>query len=259
MTSTTIATIRSARPPKAPADTAIIIVTFGPGFGETVFATFDCEGVGVAPVVVVARVDCEVASTELGRTSVLVGTGGSVVVVEAEESEVVDSWVVVLVGVAEMEEEEEGADVIEEVGDAVALRLPLAVELLKVEPGIERSNGGLYSKVLVASSVILKPYLSPFGIAPLSCSELGMFHVKVPSLLMDAAIGPRSTRLLGGPLRRFMVIVPWVLGVQVIVRGALPSKEPPSGYVIAFCPLVPCANAPIAPVKADSTAGRNNG
>ena len=152
------------------------------------FGDFDCEGVGVALVVAAARVDCEEVLTELGRTSlgrsVLVGTGGSVVVVEAEESEVVDSWVVVLVGVAEMEEE--GADVIEEVCDAVALRLPLTVELLKVEPGIERSNGGLYSKVLVASSMILKPYLSPFGIAPLSCSELGMFHVKVPSLLMDA-------------------------------------------------------------------------
>lgn len=188
LTSTTIATIRSARPPKAPADTAIIIVTFGPAFGESVFGDFDCEGVGVALVVAAARVDCEEVLTELGRTSlgrsVLVGTGGSVVVVEAEESEVVDSWVVVLVGVAEMEEE--GADVIEEVCDAVALRLPLTVELLKVEPGIERSNGGLYSKVLVASSMILKPYLSPFGIAPLSCSELGMFHVKVPSLLMDA-------------------------------------------------------------------------
>lgn len=142
-------------------------------------ASFDCEGVGVAPVVAVARVDCEEeVSTELGRTSlVLVGTGDSVVVVESEV--VVDSWVVV----AELEEE--GVDVMEEVCDAVALRLPVEL-LLKVESGIERSNGGLYSKLLVASSVILKPYLSPFGIAPLSCSELGMFHVKVPSLLMDA-------------------------------------------------------------------------
>jgi len=195
LTNTTIATIRSARPPKAPADAPIIIVTFGPGFGERVSADFDCEGVGMA-LVMVARVDCGEVSTELGRMSlgrsVLVGTGGSVVV-EAKESEVVDPWVAVLVGVgvgvgvAEMEEEgADETDVTEALGDAVALRVPLALALLKVEPGIERSNGGLYSKVLVASSTILKPYLSPFGIAPLSCSELGMVHVNVPSLLMDA-------------------------------------------------------------------------
>jgi len=174
----------------------------------------------------------------------------------------VDSSVAVLaevgVGVAVEEEGWDGADEMEVVSDAVGLVVPLAVAPPKVESGIERSNGGLYSKVLVASSMILKPYLSPFGIDPLSCSEFGMVHVKVPPLLMDAAIGPRSMRLLGGPLRRLMVIVPWVVGVQVIVRGTVESKEPPSGYVIAFCPLVPCANAPIAPVRAHSTTGRND-
>ena len=146
----------------------------------------------MALVVVAARVDCGEVSTELGTMSVgrsvLVDAGGWVVVeVGRSEVDVVDSWVVVGVGVAEMEEEcEDEADFIEVVGDAVALRVPLEVAPPKVEPGIERSNGGLYSKVLVESSMILKPYLSPCGIDPLSCNEFGMVHVKVPSLLMDA-------------------------------------------------------------------------
>lgn len=197
LTSTTMATISNARPPKALADTPIISGMFGPEFGVRLSAAFDCEGVGVALVVVVAAmVDCGEVSTELGRMSVgrsvLVDVGGWVVVEVGEsEVDVVDSWVVVLVGVwvgvAEMEEEaEDETDVIEVVGDAVPLRVPLEVAPPKVEPGIERSNGGLYSKVLVESSMILKPYLSPCGIVPLSCSEFGMFHVKVPSLLMDA-------------------------------------------------------------------------
>ena len=192
LTSTTIATISNARPPKALADTPIISGMFGPGFGVRLSATFDCEGMGVALVVVAARVDCGEVSTELGTMSVgrsvLVDAGGWVVVeVGRSEVDVVDSWVVVGVGVAEMEEEcEDEADFIEVVGDAVALRVPLEVAPPKVEPGIERSNGGLYSKVLVESSMILKPYLSPCGIDPLSCNEFGMVHVKVPSLLMDA-------------------------------------------------------------------------
>jgi len=195
LTSTTIATISNARPPKALADTPIISGMFGPGFGVRLSATFDCEGVGVALVVVAAMVDCGEVSTELGRMSVgrsvLVDAGGWVVEVGRSEVDVVDSWVVVLlgvgVGVVEMEEEcEDETDVIEVVGDTVALRVPLEVAPPKVEPGIERSNGGLYSKVLVESSMILKPYLSPCGIAPLSCREFGMVHVKVPSLLMDA-------------------------------------------------------------------------
>lgn len=195
LTSTTMATISNARPPKALADTPTISGMFGPGFEVRLSAAFDCEGVGVA-LVVVARVDCGEVSTELGTMSVgrsvLVDAGGWVVVEVGEsEVDVVDSWVVVLVGVevgvAEMEEEaEDETDVIEVVGDAVTLRVPLEVAPPKVEPGIERSNGGLYSKVLVESSMILKPYLSPCGIVPLSCSEFGMFHVKVPSLLMDA-------------------------------------------------------------------------
>lgn len=196
LTSTTIATISNARPPKALADTPIINGMFGPGFGVRLSATFDCEGVGMALVVVGAMVDCGEVSTELGTMSVgrsvFVDAGGWVVVeVGISEVDVVDSWVVVLVGVgvgvAEMEEEcEDEADFIEVVGDAVALRAPLEVAPPKVEPGIERSNGGLYSKVLVESSMILKPYLSPCGIVPLSCNEFGIVQVKVPSLLMDA-------------------------------------------------------------------------
>lgn len=38
----------------------------------------------------------------------------------------------------------------------------------KVESTTCRSNGGLYSKVFVKSSIILKPYLSPFVMVLLS-------------------------------------------------------------------------------------------
>jgi hypothetical protein len=76
---TTIPTIRSARPPKAPAATPIIIMTFGPVFGARMSAAFDCGGLGTDVVVAAARVDCREISSEVGVPfgwSVLVGTRG---------------------------------------------------------------------------------------------------------------------------------------------------------------------------------------
>lgn len=48
------------------------------------------------------------------------------------------------------------------------------------------SNGGLYSKVLVKSSRILKPYLSPAGKVLLPWRVLGMVHTKVPVFSIEA-------------------------------------------------------------------------
>lgn len=50
----------------------------------------------------------------------------------------------------------------------------------------EISNGGLYSKVLVKSSIIFKPYLSPAGKLPLPWTVPGMVHVKVPVFSTEA-------------------------------------------------------------------------
>lgn len=50
----------------------------------------------------------------------------------------------------------------------------------------EISNGGLYSKVLVKSSIIFKPYLSPAGKLLLPTMVFGIFHVKVPVFEIEA-------------------------------------------------------------------------
>lgn len=50
----------------------------------------------------------------------------------------------------------------------------------------EISNGGLYSKVLVKSSIIFRPYLSPAGKLPLPWTVPGMVHVKVPVFSTEA-------------------------------------------------------------------------
>lgn len=49
------------------------------------------------------------------------------------------------------------------------------------------SNGGLYSKVPVKSSIILSPYLSPAGIFDESSNVAGTLHSYEPELAILAA------------------------------------------------------------------------
>lgn len=53
--------------------------------------------------------------------------------------------------------------------------------------GTAMSKGGLYSKVPVRSSIILRPYLSPAGIFAESSKVLGTVHVYVPEFAVFAS------------------------------------------------------------------------
>lgn len=97
--------------------------------------------------------------------------------------------------VVDGEEEAEVEDSVEDVDDGKSVEID---ELMDVGTDVgpatgtgsaaaaEISNGGLYSKVLVKSSIIFKPYLSPAGKLPLPATVFGMFHVKVPVFEIEA-------------------------------------------------------------------------
>lgn len=99
--------------------------------------------------------------------------GGGAVDVEIADGDVDES--VELDG-AELDEEEEATDVTA-VGPATGTGSAGAAEI---------SKGGLYSKVLVKSSIIFRPYLSPGGKLLVPWTVPGMVHVKVPVFSTDA-------------------------------------------------------------------------
>lgn len=151
-----------------------------------------CVSVGCAARVVVAKVvgrDIEApvllaAGVEVGGISVEVSVeavveGGPASVVDGKEAGAEDS-----VGVEDVDDgksvEIGGLDVDDagvDVGPATGSGSEAATEI---------SNGGLYSKVLVKSSIIFKPYLSPGGKLLVPAIVFGMFHVKVPVFEIEA-------------------------------------------------------------------------
>lgn len=150
------------------------------------------DRVAVAKVVVGADDTREVEAAAVVGAEVGGGTAEFEVVVGAAAVE--DS------SVAVVDDEEIGVEVEAEVVDDGKL-VEIADELLMADVGgtdvgpatgtgsaatTEISNGGLYSKVLVKSSIIFKPYLSPAGKLPLPWTVPGMVHVKVPVFSTEA-------------------------------------------------------------------------
>lgn len=157
-----MAKIATAIPQTTPTAIPMIRVTLGPGLTSILelsllesLVPVDCDAVAV--VVCVERVVC--TGTFSWNVSVAAGTSvgseeamGVLSAVVVGSVEVVATWVgsgvAVLSGMADDWELEPGTT--------------------KVESVTEMSNGGLYSKVFVKSSMTLKPYLSPWGMVPLS-------------------------------------------------------------------------------------------
>lgn len=196
----TTARITSPRP-TTPAVAPAINIMLGPEAGpdlwspDWVCVLVDCAAVPVRVVVakvVDGRDSCREVSEAMadgveagdeGLVDFGVSVGGVVedgsreVVDGADEVEIVDD-----VGESAELEGAEVADVdadadVMDVGPATGAGSAAATEM---------SKGGLYSKVLVKSSIILKPYLSPGGKLPVPWTVFGMVHVKVPEFSTDA-------------------------------------------------------------------------
>lgn len=149
------------------------------------------DRVAVEKVVVGADDTREVEAAVLVGAEVGGGTAGFGVVIGAAVEEG---------SVAVVDDEEIGVEV---EGGAVddGKSVEIADELLMADVGgtdvgpatgtgsaatTEISNGGLYSKVLVKSSIIFRPYFSLAGKLPLPWTVAGMVHVKVPVFSTEA-------------------------------------------------------------------------